>query len=81
MLGAVVAVVSESSRSSAAGGSQASQVLKPSCATSNPALQETNTLHEIDQAAQVGSSRLLPEAGQEETATASARQLPCICLA
>lgn len=57
MLDAVVAVVSESSSSSAAGGPQSSKVLKPSCATSNPALQETNTLHEIDQAAQVGSSR------------------------
>ncbi len=52
VLAAVVAVMTESS-GTAASGSQASKVLKPSCATSNPALQKTNTLHEIDQAAQV----------------------------
>ncbi len=34
---------------------QAAKTLTPTMATSNPTLLSTNTLHEIDQAAQVGT--------------------------
>jgi hypothetical protein len=52
VLGAVVAVITEAG---ARPQQQVARALQPSCATTNAALQDTNMLHEMDTAAQVGA--------------------------